>query len=226
MISPSLALPFSLTPSLSVFPLLVHRRSFAFTAHSSSATAGNARTLQCALNCTPPSSSCLRVFTSSGRNSRKGGGKGEREWRLKERERERARTPKLNCRGKWQAGHEWGNAELTAKRRQRLHDPKLWPHRCWAPRASSFPLSFFTPFYVFTNHREEADNADSTSAAGHRFEVNDVLRCVIVAESLWLSHCVMKERVATMATEVSFQVRQQCVHYFAKFHIWIWYRSG
>lgn len=32
----------------------VHRRSFAFTAPSSSATAGNARTLQCALNCTPP----------------------------------------------------------------------------------------------------------------------------------------------------------------------------
>lgn len=141
MIPPSLALSNPLT--LSVFPLLVHRRSFAFTAHSSSATAGNARTLQCALNCTPPSSSCLRVFTSSGRNSRKGDGKGEREWRLKERKRESAHAKvKLQ-------GHEWGNAELTAKKRQRLHDPKLWPHRCWTPRASSFPLSFFYPLLRF-----------------------------------------------------------------------------
>lgn len=155
MIPPSLALSNPLT--LSVFPLLVHRRSFAFTAHSSSATAGNARTLQCALNCTPPSSSCLRVFTSSGRNSRKGDGKGERESEDWKRERERARTPKLNCRGKWQATSE-------VMRSWQLKSDKGCTIRSFGRTDVGlrepvvFLFLFFTPFYVFTNHREEADN--------------------------------------------------------------------
>lgn len=185
MIPPSLALSNPLT--LSVFPLLVHRRSFAFTAHSSSATAGNARTLQCALNCTPPSSSCLRVFTSSGRNSRKGDGKGERESEDWKRERERERTPKLNCRGKWQATSE-------VMRSWQLKSDKGCTIRSFGRTDVGLrePVVFLFLFLPPSTFSQITGKKRTTSAAGHRFEVNDVLRCVRVAESLWLSHCLWK----------------------------------
>lgn len=96
----TLCLSFLSAISLSVYFLLGSRRSLAYAARSSSATVSNARTLQCALNCTPPpyTTTYLPILPAAA-----------------QRERER----KLNCRGKWW-GPQWGNAQFVVVKTIRI----------------------------------------------------------------------------------------------------------